>query len=120
MSYAGPASTKNYDEIVAKARTLEEPVFDLIIESPWGRTTDAATAYRAMFADVPEGLTYLSLHFNTPGDFEIIEPEFAHIRTEEYAFFRSGRLQELLAEHAIEAIGMRQIRDRLRARRSRR
>ncbi len=119
MSYAGPASTKNYDEIVAKARAQKDPIFDLVIESPWGRTTDAATAYRAMFAEVPEGLTYLSLHFNAPGDFEIIEPEFAHIRTEEYAFFRSGRIPDLLAEHGIEAIGMRQIRDRLRAQRSR-
>ena len=65
-----------------------------------------------MFADIPEGLTYLSLHFNAPGDFEVIEPEFAHIRTEEYAFFRFGAIPELLANHGI--VGMRQVRDRLR------
>jgi chitin disaccharide deacetylase len=120
MSYAGPASTKNYDRIVANAKAQDDPIFDLIIESPWDRTTDPATAYRAMLAGVPEGLTYLSLHFNMPGDFETIEPEFAHIRTEEYAFFRSGQIERLLAEHEIEVIGMRQIRDRLRVHRSRR
>ena len=120
MSYAGPASTENYDRVVARARSLDEPIFDLVIESPWSRKTDAATAYRAMFDDIPEGLTYLSLHFNAPGDFEVIEPEFAHIRTEEYAFFRSGRVRELIVQHGIEVVGMRQIRERLRERRSRR
>ncbi len=75
----------------------------------------AETAYRAMFADIPEGLTYLSLHFNAPGDFEVIEPEFAHIRTEEYAFSRSGKLQELLAKHGITVIGMREVREQFRA-----
>jgi hypothetical protein len=67
-----------------------------------------------MFADIPEGLTYLSLHFNAPGDFEVIEPEFAQIRTEEYAFFKSGKIPELLAKHRINVIGMREVRERLR------
>jgi hypothetical protein len=114
MSYAGSASTANYDAVVAKARAAGEPIFDLVIETPWSRKTDAETAYRAMFADIPKGLTYLSLHFNAPGDFEVIEPEFAHIRIEEYAFFNSGRIPELLAEHGIAVIGMREVRDRLR------
>jgi len=117
MSYAGPASTGRYDKVVERARTLNEPVFDVVIESPWGRTTDAASAYRQLFANIPEGLAYLALHFNAPGDFEAIEPEFAHIRTEEYAFFRSGAAEALIAEHQIEVIGMRQIREQLRAQR---
>jgi predicted glycoside hydrolase/deacetylase ChbG (UPF0249 family) len=118
-SYAGPLSTANYDAVVAKARKANDPIFDLVIETPWRRKTDAATAYRAMFADVPEGLTYLSLHFNTPGDFEAVEPESAHLRTEEYAFFKSGEIPGLLAKHGIEVIGMREMRDQLRAARSR-
>ena len=114
MTYAGSASTEKYDCVVAKARAAGDPIFDLVIETPWSRKTSAETAYRAMFADIPEGLTYLSLHFNAPGDFEVIEPEFAHIRTEEYAFFKSGAISELLANHGIAVIGMRQVRDRLR------
>jgi predicted glycoside hydrolase/deacetylase ChbG (UPF0249 family) len=117
MSYAGPASTSKYDQVVEKARALNEPIFDAVLETPWGRTTDAVSAYREMFAGIPEGLTYLALHFNAPGDFEAIEPEFAHIRTEEYAFFGSGEVEALIAQHQIEVIGMRQIRDQLRAQR---
>jgi hypothetical protein len=68
-----------------------------------------------MFAAIPEGLTYLSLHFNAPGDFEAVEPDQAYIRTEEYAAFKSGLIAELVAAHAVEVIGMREVRDRLRA-----
>ncbi len=115
MSYAGAARTETYDSVVARARAAGEPIFDLVIESPWGRRTDAETAYRRMFAEIQDGLTYLSLHFNKPGDFEAIEPDHAHIRTEEYAVFKSGLVAELVAAHGVEVIGMRQIRDRLRA-----
>ena len=118
MTYAGPTDTRRYDAVVRAARSRGDPIFDLVLETPWDRTADAETAYRAMFADIPDGLSYLALHFNTPGDFVAVEPEFAHIRTEEYAFFRSGRVPSLLADHGIEAIGMRQVRDRLRAQRS--
>jgi chitin disaccharide deacetylase len=115
MSYAGPARTETYDSVVARARATGEPIFDLVIESPWGRRTDAETAYRRMFAEIQDGLTYLSLHFNKPGDFETIEPDHAHIRTEEYAVFKSGLVAELVVAYGVEVIGMRQIRDRLRA-----
>jgi len=115
MSYAGAVMTANYDSVVAKARAAGAPIFDLVIESPWGRKTDAETAYRQMFAAIPEGLTYLSLHFNAPGDFEAVEPDQAYIRTEEYAAFKSGIIAELVAAHAVEVIGMREVRDRLRA-----
>ena len=112
VSYAGSLSTRTYDDAVAKAREDGETIFDLVIETPWDRTTDAAMAYEEMFAAIPEGLTYLSLHFNTSGDFEVIEPEFAHIRTQEYEFFRSGAIPGLLERHGIEVVGMREIRDR--------
>ena len=77
--------------------------------------TDAETAYRAIFAGIAEGLTFLSMHFNQPGDFETINPEDAHIRTEEYALFRTGRIAEWIDELGIELIGMRPLRDALRA-----
>jgi chitin disaccharide deacetylase len=115
MTYAGAARTETYDSVVARARAAGEPIFDLVVESPWGRRTDAETAYRRMFAEIQDGLTYLSLHFNKPGDFEAIEPDHVHIRTEEYAVFKSGLVAELVAAHGVDVIGMRQIRDRLRA-----
>jgi len=118
MTYAGPTDTSAYDRVVTQAAGEGDPIFDLVLETPWNRQTDAASAYRTMFADIPEGLTYLALHFNAPGDFEAIEPELAHIRTEEYAFFRSGQVRPLLERHDIEVIGMRRIRETLRARRA--
>jgi chitin disaccharide deacetylase len=110
MSYAGPAATDLYDRVVADAKARDEPVFDRVMETTWDRGPDAIAAYRAMFADIPDGLTYLALHFNTPGDFEAIEPEFAHIRTEEYALFRSGLIERLIADHDLTVVGMRDIR----------
>ncbi|MCB1486987.1 MAG: ChbG/HpnK family deacetylase, partial [Bauldia sp.] len=70
-SYAGPLDTARYDDEVAKARAAGEPVFDIVCETPWARTTDAETAYRAIFAGISDDLTFLSMHFNKPGDFEV-------------------------------------------------
>lgn len=109
-SYAGPAATDLFDRVVGEAVERRDPVFDRVIETPWDRGGDAEATYRALFAGIPEGLTYLALHFNTPGDFEAIEPEFAHIRTEEYALFRSGLVERLIAEHDLTIVGMREIR----------
>ena len=116
-SYAGPLDTAGYDAEVAKARAEGEPIFEVVFETPWARTTDAETAYRKIFAEIPEGLTFLSMHFNAPGDFEVIAPNSAHIRTEEYALFRTPHIGEWVKEFDLEIIGMRGLRDELRARR---
>ncbi len=114
-SYAGPLDPAPYDAEVARAREAGEPVFDVVHETPWARKTDAETAYRAIFAAIEPGLTFLSMHFNRPGDFEAVNPEGAHIRTEEYALFRTGRIKEWIEEFGIELVGMRPLRDALRA-----
>ena len=93
-----------------------EPIFEIVCETPWARKTNAETAYREIFAGIPDGLTFLSMHFNAPGDFEVINPEFAFIRTEEYALFRTNKIKEWVKEFGIELIGMRGLRDQLRAR----
>ena len=69
MSYAGPASNENFEGVIAKARAANYPIFDLVIESPWGRKTDAETAYRAMFADIPEGPDVSVAAFQRAGGF---------------------------------------------------
>ena len=115
VSYAGSVDTAGYDAEVAAARAAGEPIFEIVFETPWDRKTDAETAYRAIFAKVPDGLTFFSMHFNAPGDFEAIS-EDAYIRTEEYALFRTPRIGEWVKEFGIEVIGMRGLRDELRAR----
>src|SRR6476659_2584278 len=106
-SYAGPLNTADYDKAVAAARADGEPIFEIVFETPWTRTADAETAYRAIFAEIPEGLSFLSMHFNAPGDFEVVNPESAYIRTEEYALFRTARIGEWVKEFGVEVIGMR-------------
>ena len=115
-SYSGPIDTARYDAEVAAARSEGHPIFEEVFETPWTRTSDAETAYRAIFAGIPEGLTYLALHFNMPGDFEAIAPDSAHIRTEEYALFRTARIGEWVKEFGLDVIGMHGLRDELRAR----
>lgn len=68
-----------------------------------------------MFETIPEGLTYLALHFNAPGDFEVIEPDKTHIRTQEYAFFQQNIIHEWAQELGISFVDMRGLRDVLRA-----
>jgi hypothetical protein len=91
-------------------------VFDIVLETPWARQTDAETAYRAMFEAIPEGLTFLSMHFNQPGDFEAINPPDAHLRTEEYALFRTPVIKQWVDELGLEVIGMRALQEELRGR----
>ena len=114
-SYAGPLDPAPYDAEVAAARAAGEPIFEIVFETPWARKTDAETAYRAIFAEIPDGLTFLSMHFNAPGDFETVNPEAAHIRTEEYALFRTGKIAEWAKQFGVDIIGMRAMRDEMRA-----
>lgn len=114
-SYAGDLDHARFDAEVAAARAAGEPVFDIVLETPWARKTDAETAYRALFESIPEGLTFLSMHFNRPGDFEAINPPDAHLRTEEYALFRTPVIKQWVDELGIEVIGMRALQEELSA-----
>ncbi len=115
-TYSGPLTTERYDAALAKARAQGFPIFDTVPETPWQRRSDAETAYREMFESLPEGSSFLSLHFNAPGDFEVVEPEYAHIRTEEYALFRTGRIAQWVQELGLTVVGLRGTRDALRSR----
>lgn len=115
-SYAGEGlDFARYDAEVAAARAAGEPVFDRVLETPWARRTDAETAYREIFEAIPEGLVFLSMHFNAPGDFEAVNPPDAHLRTEEYALFKTPLIGEWAEELGITIVGMRGLRGALRA-----
>ena len=62
---------------------------------------------RAMLAGVGPGLTFVCLHCSAPGEVELIEPDSAYLRTEEYAVVRSAGFREWLAGQGLEVIGMR-------------
>jgi hypothetical protein len=114
-SYSGPMSNEPYAAALAQARAKGFPIFEIVFETPWQRTTSAEVAYRELFQGIPDGMTFLSLHFNAPGDFEVVEPDSAHIRTDEYKLFKTARIGEWVRECGLEVIGLRGVRDRLRA-----
>ncbi len=113
-----PALSSAFEGFAAEAVTRGEPVFDLFYETPWDRTADAESVYRDILGSAAVGLSFFAFHFNAPGDFEAVEPEFARYRTDEYALFSSGKIEPALAELGIVLIGMREIRDARRARRA--
>src|SRR5579859_2058247 len=110
-----PTFSPEFVEAVDQADAAGEPVFDLFFETPWDRTAAPEGVYREALASVPQGISFFAFHFNAPGDFEVVEPEFARYRTDEYALFSSGKIEPMLAEYGVELIGMRELRDRRRA-----
>lgn len=109
-----PSLAPSLLEAAEAAAADGEPVFDLFFETPWDRTEAAETVYRDALGLVGEGISFFAFHFNAPGDFEVVEPEFARYRTDEYALFSSGKIEPMLTELGVQLIGMREIRDRRR------
>ena len=111
------ATEEQYAPLVEAARSLRQPIFDEVRETPWARQASdpAGPMYEALFSDLPDGLTFMALHPNAPGELEAIEPATAHIRTGEYELFRSDRWATWLASQDFEPIGTRALRDALRA-----
>ena len=106
-----------YEGFVETAVEHGLPIFDHVGETLWDRTPDkpAGPAYRQLFGEVPDGLSFLALHPNAPGELETIEPGSAHIRTAEYELFGDDGFRDWLAGQPLELIGMRQLRDALAA-----
>ena len=63
-----------YQAHVQRARDLGWPLFDLVLETDWNRSGDPIATYEPLFAGIPDGLTFLALHPNAPGELESIEP----------------------------------------------
>ena len=103
---------------VARAREAGFAIFDAALQTTWGRSREepAEPAYRALVERIREGLSYFCLHFNAPGELEAIEPDSAHVRSQEYELFRSAGFREWLAGQGLEITGMRPLRDALRQR----
>jgi hypothetical protein len=114
--YSEPLARDRYNAAVTEARADGFPICELISETPWHRESDLETTYHEIFRSVPYGLSFFAFHFNTPGDFEVVEPEYARIRTEEYALFKTPKISEWLREYSLETVGFRDIRSSLRSR----
>jgi predicted glycoside hydrolase/deacetylase ChbG (UPF0249 family) len=103
---------------VEQARAAGFAIFDAALQTTWGRPRGepAGPAYRALLGAIAPGLSFVCLHCNAPGEVEAIEPDTAWLRTDEYALFRDAGFRGWLAGQGLEVIGMRPLRDEVRAR----
>lgn len=83
--------------------------------TPGVPSAEADATYRRLVAELPTGVTFLSLHANAPGDIETIVPDRAHWRTDEYRILGDPDFAAFVRDQGIELSGMRALRARLRA-----
>jgi len=100
-----------WDEAINRLHTDNVPLVDDFRITPGVAHEESETAYRSLVADLPEGLTFLALHPNSPGDIEMIVPPRAHFRTDEHRLLGSGRVTEWLESESIQTVGMRPLRE---------
>ncbi|MFE0757316.1 ChbG/HpnK family deacetylase, partial [Inquilinus sp. NPDC058860] len=103
-----------YDQAIERTVARGNPDFIQFCQTPWGNAGDVEAAYSALFAACGPGLSWIALHFTSPGDIEFISTDAA-IRIAEYDLFKSGRGKALMDAAGLELVGMRGFRDRLRA-----
>jgi predicted glycoside hydrolase/deacetylase ChbG (UPF0249 family) len=110
-----------FAEFVDRARSAGMPVFDVVLETDFGRPKGGRTDYPAMLdaahADDRYDLVYCAFHpcRSGPGEVERIDPDTCHVRTEEYELFRTHEWRAWLEQQPFEVIGMRGLRDEFRA-----
>jgi predicted glycoside hydrolase/deacetylase ChbG (UPF0249 family) len=90
------------------------PLVDDFRMTPGVPTEESDAAYRALAETLPEGITFVAVHPNAPGDIETIVPPRAHFRTDEHRIFGSGQMTAWLAEAGVPAVGMRPFLDAYR------
>lgn len=69
---------------------------DRVLETPWHLEAPVEGRYRALFTAAGPGLNFFALHANARGEIEMIEPESARIRVEEYDYLKSDAFGDWL------------------------
>ena len=104
-----------YTDTVNAARDEGFIIVDHVFETIWSKLDDIDGAYRQKIENVDGELVFAALHFNAPGDVEIIDPPVgAHVRMAEYDLFRTTQFRDWLDQLDRQVIGMRALRDALR------
>ena len=69
-----------------------------------------------MVEQAAPGVTYVSLHCSTPGEVERLHPHDADWRIAEYRLLDDPEFADWVAQHKVELIGFRPIRELFRKR----
>ena len=110
---AGVSETK-FAPFVEQARLAGLPVFDMVLETDFGRPKSHPVDYRALLATADGDLAFYAFHPNVSGEIEVIEPGTSHVRTDEYELFGTAAWQEWLQDQPFELCDMGSIRDAYR------
>lgn len=114
-------AAETFAEFVHQARAAGMPVFDVVLETDFGRPRGAPVDYASMLAGAHDNadweLVYCAFHPCRPGPGEVerIDPGTCHVRIDEYELFSTGTWQEWLDRQPFDVIGMRPLRDEFRA-----
>jgi predicted glycoside hydrolase/deacetylase ChbG (UPF0249 family) len=111
---AESSATALWADAAARLEAAGMPLVDDFRMTPGVPTEESDAAYRTLAGGLPEGVTFVAVHPNTPGDIETIIPPRAHYRTDEYRIFGSGRMGKWLADANIQMVGMRPFLDAYR------
>ena len=93
-----------YRDVVRRARGAGRVVFDSLIETDWAPVASPRSTLERLFGAVGEGLTYMALHPNAPGELEFIEPETAAVRIGEYETFSDPGFAQWTAGLDLERV----------------
>lgn len=100
---------------VDQARAADMPVFDVVLETDFGRERGAPVDYAAMLAaadaDERYDLVYCAFHPCRPGPGEVerIDADTWHVRTDEYDLFRTREWRAWLAQQPFDIVSMRDL-----------
>lgn len=108
----GAADRALYAEAAARPEAQGAQRF---IITPCVDPAESDTVYRRMVAELPEGITFFSLHCNAPGDIETISPRWAPWRTDEHRLCGDPAFHRFVVGQGVELIGYREMRQRLRS-----
>jgi hypothetical protein len=103
-----------HQALIQQLEKIGMPIVDHFFISPGVPSAECDRTYREMIAEIPTGLTFLSLHPNAPGDIEMINPPRAFFRVDEYHLLQDPSFREYVSDQNVHLIGYRQLRSLFR------
>lgn len=105
-----------FEPFVQQARDAGMPIFDVVLETDFGRQRGDPHDYPSLLRSAAADLVYCAFHpcAPGPGEIEVIEPDAHHVRVDEYELFSTADWSAWLTDQPFEVIGMRGFRDAAR------
>jgi predicted glycoside hydrolase/deacetylase ChbG (UPF0249 family) len=115
LKFDASAAIPVWEKALADLEAAGMPLVDDFRMTPGVPHEESDAAYRDLIETLPDGITFVALHPNMSGDIETIVPPRAHFRTDEVRLLGSGKIKAWLDAANVQTIGMRPLRDLMRA-----